>query len=152
MCWRSFIWAASLGVAACGRVGAGPTRDGGAALGPTSTSTPTSTPTPTSTSTPTPTPTPTSTTTTTTTTTSTSTSTGDAGPSFCRVLRGPIELPLRGPAALSLRGEMLDAVLDDDGKPRVLSFPVGAVASSFVSTRESLDGGSAAGMTVACAV
>jgi hypothetical protein len=47
---------------------------------------------------------------------------------------------------------MLDAVLDDDGKPRVLSFPVGAVASSFASTRESLDGGSAAGMTVACAV
>ncbi|MGO9835472.1 MAG: hypothetical protein ACLP1X_14760, partial [Polyangiaceae bacterium] len=110
-------------VVSCARDGARDTRDSGSdGTGPTSIST--STPTP----------------------------TGDGGPSFCRVLRGPIELPLRGPAALSLRGDMLDAVLDDDGRPRVLSFPVGAVTSSVAPTMESLDGGSAAGMTVACAV
>lgn len=76
----------------------------------------------------------------------------DASASSCRVLRGPIELSARGPAALSLRGDALDAVLDDDGRPRIRSFPVGSIPPSVVSSRESMDGGSTAGMTVACAV
>jgi len=70
----------------------------------------------------------------------------------CRVLRGPIELPLRGPATLSVRGDMLDVVLDDNGRPRVLSFPAGAVPSAVAFAPERLDGGSAPGMTVPCAV
>jgi len=46
---------------------------------------------------------------------------------------------------------MVDAVLDDGGRPRVLSFPVVATTSSATG-RESLDAGSSAGMSVPCAV
>jgi hypothetical protein len=72
--------------------------------------------------------------------------------SSCRILRGPIELPLRGPAALSLRGDTIDVVEDDNGHPLVLSLPAGAIPASVAFAPEPLDGGSAAGMTVACAV
>src|SRR5258708_10529495 len=82
--------------------------------------------------TPTPTPTPTSTPTSTSTSTSTPPSTPPDSPrtpsTACRPLRGPIELPLRGPASLALHGETRHAVLDDDGRARVVSFPVGPVA------------------------
>jgi len=76
---------------------------------------------------------------------------GDAS-SGCRAIRGPIELPIRGPAALSVRGDVVDAVLDDNGRPRVLSFPVAAISASASAVREPLEGGSTAGMSVPCAV
>jgi hypothetical protein len=47
---------------------------------------------------------------------------------------------------------MVDVVEDDNGRPRVLSVPVGAIPPSVAFTPEPLDGGSAAGMTVSCAV
>jgi hypothetical protein len=47
----------------------------------------------------------------------------DASSLRCSVLRGPIELPLRAPAALALHSGSIDAVLNDDGRPRVVSRP-----------------------------
>jgi hypothetical protein len=70
----------------------------------------------------------------------------------CRPLRGPIELPLRTPAALALRGETLDVVMNDDGKPRTVAFPVPAPAASAVASREPADGGARAGYPLPCAV
>ena len=35
---------------------------------------------------------------------------GDGGASACRVVRGPIELPVRSPVALAVRGDSLDVV------------------------------------------
>jgi hypothetical protein len=70
----------------------------------------------------------------------------------CRPLRGPIELPLRTPAALALRGDALDVVLNDDGKPRTVAFPVPAPASSAVAAREPAEGGARAGYPVPCVV
>lgn len=80
-------------------------------------------------------------------------SSGDAGASACRPLRGPIELPLRTPAAIALHGDVLDVVLNDDGKPRTVAFPTGPVPpSSVVAAREPADGGTAAGYPTACAL
>jgi hypothetical protein len=49
----------------------------------------------------------------------------DGSASSCRVLRGPIELPVRGPATLVARANTIDAVLDDAGRPQVASFAAG---------------------------
>jgi len=70
----------------------------------------------------------------------------------CRPLRGPVELPLRSPAALALRGDALDVVLNDDGRPRTIAFPVAAPAPAAVSAREPAEGGARAGYAVPCAV
>ncbi|HEY2509681.1 MAG TPA: hypothetical protein VGI39_02375, partial [Polyangiaceae bacterium] len=82
---------------------------------------------------------------------------GDAGPARCRVLRGPVELPVRSQVALALRGDSVDAILNDDGKPRTVAFPVAPVAppgapGSPAPALESLDGGAFAGYPVACGV
>ena len=75
----------------------------------------------------------------------------DGGAPYCRVLRGPIELPLRGPAVLAVRGDRLEAVLDDDGRPRLVSLPA-APAAGTVPARESAEGGSGRGLRIPCAV
>lgn len=81
----------------------------------------------------------------------------DAGAGACRVLRGPIELPVRSPAALSVRGESVDVVMNSDGKPRTTSFatappPPVPAASTASPAREPAEGGAAPGYAVACAV
>lgn len=73
---------------------------------------------------------------------------GGAG---CRLLRGPIELPLKSPAALVARADSLDAVLDDDGKPRTVSFPVMPVPPDAAAPSvEPAPGGAGAGYAVPC--
>ncbi|HLK38783.1 MAG TPA: hypothetical protein VKU41_18605, partial [Polyangiaceae bacterium] len=81
----------------------------------------------------------------------------DGGARACRVLRGPIELPLRGPATLIVRGGDVQAVLDDDGKPRVVSFPAppfpaAPPRASPPASREPSTDGVNPGVRVACAV
>ncbi len=75
----------------------------------------------------------------------------------CRVLRGPIELPVRGPAELVPTADGVDVVLNEDGHPRIVAFSApswpgsGAVPAASV---EGLDAGSlarASGVTVPCA-
>jgi hypothetical protein len=75
----------------------------------------------------------------------------EAGAPACRALRGPIELPLRTPAALALHGDVLDVVLNDDGRPLTVPFPAGPVPPASVGVREPADRGTAAGYAVACA-
>jgi hypothetical protein len=76
---------------------------------------------------------------------------GDAG-GPCRTLRGPIELPVRGAAAIVVHADRVDAILDDDGRPRVASYPI---AGPTPAERESASGGgpagAPAGLRVACA-
>jgi hypothetical protein len=68
-------------------------------------------------------------------------------------LRGPIELAVRSPAALLVRGETLDVVLNDDGKPRALSFAAGALpAAAGTVDPEPSASGTAAGYLVGCAL
>ncbi|MDP8999673.1 MAG: hypothetical protein M3O46_06135, partial [Myxococcota bacterium] len=82
----------------------------------------------------------------------------DASAPTCRVLRGPIELPLRAPATLVVRGDMIDTVLNEDGKPRVLSFPAGPVLGLREAVVLPAGAGSqrtperTAGLAVPCAV
>jgi hypothetical protein len=77
----------------------------------------------------------------------------DGGASACRLIRGPIELPVRSPAALVLRGDTLDVMLNDDGRPRTATFATTALPSAPAPPvlREPADGGVAAGYPVACA-
>jgi hypothetical protein len=75
---------------------------------------------------------------------------GGAG---CRLLRGPIEMPLKAPAALFVRGDMVEAVLDDDGKPKVASFPAPAVvAPASTPVTEPFADGAGKGYGVPCAL
>jgi hypothetical protein len=53
---------------------------------------------------------------------------GSAG--TCRAVRGPVELPLRAPATFVVRPDRVDVVLNDDGRPRVASFPAGPLSGS----------------------
>ncbi|HEY8090399.1 MAG TPA: hypothetical protein VIF09_21205 [Polyangiaceae bacterium] len=77
---------------------------------------------------------------------------GDGGAARCRVVRGPVELPVRSPVVLAARGDGVEAVLNDDGRPRTVAFPLGPLppASAPAATRESADGGTLAGYGVAC--
>jgi hypothetical protein len=72
----------------------------------------------------------------------------------CRLLRGPVELPLKAPAALVAHGDNLDAVLDGDGKPRVVSFPVTPIPPPAAPppAAEPAAGGAGAGYAVPCAL
>jgi hypothetical protein len=80
----------------------------------------------------------------------------DGGATACRVVRGPIELPVRSPVALALRGDSLEAVLNDDGKPRISSFATPALPAPSASpapvAREPAEGGATPGYAVACAL
>jgi hypothetical protein len=49
----------------------------------------------------------------------------DGGATACTVLRGPIQLPMHGGLALRVRSDAIDAILNDDGRPRVASWPTG---------------------------
>jgi hypothetical protein len=52
----------------------------------------------------------------------------DGGAATCTVLRGPIQLPMHGAVSLRVRSDAIDAILNDDGKPRVGSWPAGPLA------------------------
>jgi hypothetical protein len=79
---------------------------------------------------------------------------GDGGATACRVVRGPIELPVRSPVALAMRGDSVEVVMNVDGKARIASFATGplpvASAGAAPVARESVDGGAGAGYAVAC--
>jgi hypothetical protein len=77
----------------------------------------------------------------------------DGGASRCRAVRRPIALPIKGAVTLSARGDVVEAVLDDDGRPRVATWPSGPFPASPPSpSPERSTEGVAAGLTVACAV
>jgi hypothetical protein len=78
----------------------------------------------------------------------------DGGTAACRVLRGPLELPVRSPVTLVVRTDAVDAVLNDDGKPRIHSVAVAAIPAITAAApgRESAEGGTAAGYPVPCVV
>jgi hypothetical protein len=79
----------------------------------------------------------------------------DASTGWCRVVRGPIELPIRAPARFVVRGERVDAVLDDDGRPRVVPFTAGPFSTSPPVSpppvREPADGVVPKGLRLHCA-
>ncbi len=81
---------------------------------------------------------------------------GDGSAAFCRPVRGPIELPIRAPATLVVRGDRVDALLDDDGRPRITSFVAAPLATamppvSAPPARESADGIMPRGLRLQCA-
>ncbi|HEY6463114.1 MAG TPA: hypothetical protein VIY73_23250, partial [Polyangiaceae bacterium] len=60
---------------------------------------------------------------------------------------------MRSAAAMAMRGEELDVVLNDDGKPRTVSFPAGPVpASAGAVGKEAADGGPLGGYSVGCGI
>jgi hypothetical protein len=78
----------------------------------------------------------------------------DAG-SSCRVLRGPVELPIRASAALAPRAGTLDAVFNQDGHPLTIAFPAGPPPRALAAAPETLDAGVASapiGADVPCAI
>ena len=76
----------------------------------------------------------------------------DAG-AACRILRGPIELPIHVPMSLALRLEAVDVVLNEDGHPRVVSLAAGPVPLGAVPAgREAYEGPRTGGLGVPCAV
>jgi hypothetical protein len=77
----------------------------------------------------------------------------DGGASRCRLLRGPIGLPIKGAVTLAARGDVVEAVLDDDGRPRITTWPSPPFSASSPSpSPEPSTEGVAAGLTVGCAV
>lgn len=50
----------------------------------------------------------------------------DGGASSCRIAYGPAEQPFRGPAALSIDGQRLRVIVNDAGRPRVLTASIPA--------------------------
>ncbi|MGA2448278.1 MAG: hypothetical protein ABTD50_06370 [Polyangiaceae bacterium] len=71
----------------------------------------------------------------------------------CRLARGPIGLPRRVPSSLVARGDVVLAVLDDDGHPRALRFVAGALAEPFrTPPSETVTDSCCAGPAVPCAV
>ncbi|MGH7271235.1 MAG: hypothetical protein ACREJ3_12480 [Polyangiaceae bacterium] len=78
-----------------------------------------------------------------------------ASASTCRVVRGPIELPDRAAATLAVQGDTMDAVVNDDGHPRVFSYSAGASRPLAAEVREAIDGGAptgSRGLAIPCAV
>jgi hypothetical protein len=76
----------------------------------------------------------------------------DGGATACRLVRGPIALPLRGPATLVARGEMIDALQDDDGHPHSLAFSAPPVPAAAAPLAEGLEAGTNKGTSLACAI
>ncbi len=75
----------------------------------------------------------------------------DASASFCRPVRGPIELPVRGPAALVARGDRIEALLDENGRPRRASFVAGPVPSTASPVfAEVMNGGPVSAFKIPC--
>src|SRR5580692_6990410 len=78
----------------------------------------------------------------------------DAG-SSCRILRGPVELPIRASAVLGPRAGILDVLFNQDGHPLAMAFPAGPPPRTVSAVRETLDAGVAsavAGSDVPCAI
>src|SRR4029077_19916707 len=76
----------------------------------------------------------------------------DASAPVCRVLRGPIEVSLRAPALLTPRADSMEAIFNEDGRPRIISHaalspPLGPIPSG----REPAIGDKALGLAVPCA-
>ncbi|HEY3816166.1 MAG TPA: hypothetical protein VGL81_03295 [Polyangiaceae bacterium] len=71
----------------------------------------------------------------------------------CRVIRGPIELPMHVPMSLALRVEAVDVILNEDGRPRVVALAAGPVPLGAVPVgREAAEGDRSPGLGVPCAV
>jgi hypothetical protein len=71
-------------------------------------------------------------------------------------VRGPIGLPIKGAVTLAAYGDEVDAILDDDGRPRVVTWPAGpwpagSAAGSLPLPEPALEG-VVAGLTIPCAV
>jgi hypothetical protein len=61
----------------------------------------------------------------------------DGGPTSCRIVRGPVELPLRGAVSLVVRDGIVDALLNEDGSPRTVAFPAGPIPpAAAIAARE----------------
>jgi hypothetical protein len=81
------------------------------------------------------------------------------GGGACRVLLKPVQLPITGAATLAVRTDRVDAILDDDGRPRVVSFALGVVAPAGLGAPlaegsdpgATADAGPARGLRVRCA-
>jgi hypothetical protein len=80
----------------------------------------------------------------------------DGGASRCRLVRGPIGLPIKGAVALVAHDDVVDAVLDDDGRPRVVTWEAAPLASARAAapapSLEPPPGDVVPGLTVPCAV
>jgi hypothetical protein len=67
-------------------------------------------------------------------------------------VRGPIELPLKSAVTLFLRGDSLEALQNDDGRPRLTAFGTGPAPTSSPPAREAAEPGvTSRGLGVACA-
>ncbi len=77
----------------------------------------------------------------------------DGAAGSCRAVRGPVELPIRAPATFVVRGDRVDAVLDDDGRPRVVSFTAAPLGGPVMSPplREQAEGVPGKGSRLQCA-
>jgi len=77
----------------------------------------------------------------------------DGGVAACRVIRGPIELPLKSPSTLEVREAAIDVLQNDDGRPHVSSFPTGSLPppSARAPEPEPAADGATAGLSVPCA-
>jgi hypothetical protein len=76
----------------------------------------------------------------------------DGGASACRVLYGPVQLPVKSAVALVPRLEAVDAVMNDNGRPRVVGFAAPSFAAHAPpAVREVVDGASM-GLSVPCAL
>jgi hypothetical protein len=77
----------------------------------------------------------------------------DAGARSCRVVRGPIELPVRGAVGLIARGDEIACVQNEDGRARVTRYPAPPIASSPTAPppTEPAASGVSAGLAVGCA-
>jgi hypothetical protein len=79
----------------------------------------------------------------------------DGSAAFCRAVRGPVELPIRSPATFVVRGDRVDAVLDDDGRPRITTFNATPFTVSAPvwspPAREPADGVVTRGLRLPCA-
>ncbi len=76
----------------------------------------------------------------------------DGGTAACTVLRGPVQLPMHGGIALRVRTDAVDAILNDDGKPRMASWPAGPLAyAAPPAGPEMADSPPAGALSVPCA-
>ncbi|MGD0678328.1 MAG: hypothetical protein ABSC94_23205 [Polyangiaceae bacterium] len=76
----------------------------------------------------------------------------DGGASACRVVKGPLALPVKAPATLSDHGDVVDAVLNEDGHPRVVSLPADPIPPGPLPVREIFADAVATGLSLRCAM
>jgi hypothetical protein len=77
----------------------------------------------------------------------------DASSRPCRVVRGPIELPVRAAVSLLVRGDELACLQNEDGRPHVTRYPTPPIAPSPATppASEPAAGGVSTGLAVGCA-